>query len=275
MTTNETWKSFEPDSYYRSFLDKKKRPDGRGLTDSRNIMIRVGTVTTAEGSSTVRMGHTTVMCGIKAEIATPALRQPDQGLIVPNVELYACCSPMFKAGPPGEKAISTSQFLKNVIISSGMLDLTELCIVNNKYVWCLYCDIVCLNYDGNLTDAALVALVAALQNVRLPATSFDLDDQRLQVQSLRTVKVNVKAFPVASTFTLYSEDIQLMDPTAEDERQGNGEVTLVLLENDSVCTTHKPGGRMISEATLSTFVTLAKKRVHTINRSIRKALSET
>lgn len=82
---------------YRSFLDKKKRPDGRGLTDSRSIMIRVGTVTTAEGSSTVRMGHTTVMCGIKAEIATPALRQPDQGLIVPNVELYACCSPMFKA----------------------------------------------------------------------------------------------------------------------------------------------------------------------------------
>ncbi|ROT69495.1 putative plexin domain-containing protein 2 [Penaeus vannamei] len=208
MTTNETWKSFEPDSYYRSFLDKKKRPDGRGLTDSRSIMIRVGTVTTAEGSSTVRMGHTTVMCGIKAEIATPALRQPDQGLIVPNVELYACCSPMFKAGPPGEKAISTSQFLKNVIISSGMLDLTELCIVNNKYVWCLFCDIVCLNYDGNLTDAALVALVAALQNLRLPATSFDPDDQKLQVQSLRTVKVNVKAFPVASTFTIYSEDIQ-------------------------------------------------------------------
>lgn len=238
-------------------------------------MIRVGTVTTAEGSSTVRMGHTTVMCGIKAEIATPALRQPDQGLIVPNVELYACCSPMFKAGPPGEKAISTSQFLKNVIISSGMLDLTELCIVNNKYVWCLFCDIVCLNYDGNLTDAALVALVAALQNLRLPATSFDPDDQKLQVQSLRTVKVNVKAFPVASTFTIYSEDIQLMDPTAEDERQGSGELTLVLLENDSVCTTHKPGGHMISEATLNTFVALAKKRVHTINRSIRKALSET
>lgn len=69
--------------------------------------------------------------------------------------------------------------------------------------------------------------------------------------------------------------LQLMDPTAEDERQGSGEVTLVLLENDSVCTTHKPGGHMISEATLSTFVALAKKRVHTINRSIRKALSET
>lgn len=66
-----------------------------------------------------------------------------------------------------------------------------------------------------------------------------------------------------------------MDPTAEDERQGSGEVTLVLLENDSVCTTHKPGGHMISEAILNTFVALAKKRVHAINRDIRKALSET
>lgn len=61
-----------------------------------------------------------------------------------------------------------------------------------QYVWCLFCDVVCLNYDGNLTDAALVALVAALQDLRLPATNFDADEQRLQVEPLRTVKVNVK-----------------------------------------------------------------------------------
>ena len=38
-------------------------------------------------------------------------------------------------------------------------------------VWCLYADVICLNYDGNIQDASLVALLAALRNctsVRIP-----------------------------------------------------------------------------------------------------------
>lgn len=31
-------------------------------------------------------------------------------------------------------------------------------------VWYLYVDIYCLNYDGNILDASLLALVAALKN---------------------------------------------------------------------------------------------------------------
>ncbi|XP_071512732.1 exosome complex component RRP43-like isoform X2 [Panulirus ornatus] len=242
--------------------------------DARSITIRVGTVTTAEGSSTVRVGHTTVMCGIKAEIATPALRNPNQGFIVPNVELYPCCSPMFKAGPPGEKAIATSQFLKNVIISADVVSLTDLCIVTNKVAWCLYCDVVCLNYDGNLYDAALIALMAALQNVRLPKVLYDSENGRTSVASERTLPVTLKTRPVASTFTVYSDSIQLMDPTAEDEAQGSGEVTVVLLENGSLCTTHKPGGQLIVPETLDKFVTCAKERVLQVNTSITKAITE-
>nr|XP_053657537.1 exosome complex component RRP43-like [Cherax quadricarinatus] len=198
MTTMDIWKTFEPDTYYKSFLEKNKRPDGRGLMSVRPITVKVGTITTADGSSTVRVGHTTVICGIKAEIATPVLRNPNQGFIVPNVELYPCCSHMFKIGPPGEKAMATSQFLKNVISSAKVLDLTDLCIVHNK----------------------------------------------------------------------------LMDPTAEDETQGSGEVTVVLLENGSLCTTHKPGGQLILPNILDTFVDLAKQRVHAVNTLIGKEINE-
>lgn len=45
-----------------------------------------------------------------------------------------------------------------------MVDLNDLCISEGKAVWVLYADIVCLNDDGNVFDASLLALVSALKN---------------------------------------------------------------------------------------------------------------
>ncbi|KAK7085188.1 Exosome complex component RRP43 [Halocaridina rubra] len=274
MTSMEIWKIFEPDNYYKSFLEQNKRPDGRGLVDTRPITIKVGTVNTAEGSATVRIGHTAVMCGVKAELAKPALRKPNEGFIVPNVELYPCCSPKFKAGPPGEKAMEASQFIKNVIISSKMLNLEELCIKSNKLAWCLYCDVVCLNYDGNLLDAALVSFMAALQNVKLPEVTYDEETERIHVGLDRSIPVILKAKPVSTTFTLWSEEIQLIDPTAEDEDQGSGEVTVVLLEDGKMCTINKSGGQLITHETLDLFVRHGKEQIKKINDCIERALIE-
>jgi len=272
MTTLETWKTFEPDSYYKSFLDKGKRPDGRSLTEVRPTVIRTGSITTAEGSATVRLGNTSVVCGIKAEIAVPELRNPDSGFVVPNIELYPCCSPMFKAGPPGEKAISASHFLKSTITSSELIDLKDLCIVSNKYAWCLFCDIVCLDYDGNLGDASLIALRAALENVKLPQVTYDEDTEQLSVTEEKSLPLKLKNKPVASTFIIYSDRIQMIDPTIEDEQQGSGEVTLVLREDLSVCTTHKPGGTFVTPEQLQNFIKLAQERVPAVNETISKAL---
>ena len=59
---------------------------------------------------------------------------------------------------------------------SGMLPLKSLCIQPGRAVWVIYADIMCINYDGNVTDAALFALVAALKNsecVSMPHTPGD------------------------------------------------------------------------------------------------------
>ncbi|XP_068251067.1 exosome complex component RRP43-like [Palaemon carinicauda] len=274
MTSMEIWKLFEPDNYYKSFLEQNKRPDGRGLTEVRPITINVGTVNTADGSATVRVGNTAVMCGIKAELATPILRKPNEGFIIPNVELYPCCSPKFKAGPPGEKAIAASQFLRNVIKSGNLVDLEAFCIKPNKLAWCLYCDVVCLNYDGNLFDAALISFIAALQNVRLPEIKYDEETERAEVGLERNVPVALLAKPVSSTFTIYNENVHLMDPTSEDEDQGRGEVTVVLLEDGTMCTVSKSGGQLLTQETLEHFVSLGKAQIKIVNDCIAKALIE-
>jgi len=36
--------------------------------------------------------------------------------------------------------------------------------MESKAVWTLFADVICLNYDGNVFDAALLAIIAALKN---------------------------------------------------------------------------------------------------------------
>src|SRR5262249_21674431 len=88
-----------PRTYLERFLQEKVRPDGRGPDDWRDIAINVGgwfgffpclswsrtnlagSISTADGSALVRLGDTTVVCGVKAEIAEPDLESPQDGFL--------------------------------------------------------------------------------------------------------------------------------------------------------------------------------------------------
>lgn len=52
-----------------------------------------GSVSTADGSALVRMGDTTMVCGIKAEIAEPDSARPCEGIISRSpTDISACDS---------------------------------------------------------------------------------------------------------------------------------------------------------------------------------------
>lgn len=85
---------------------------------------------------------------------------------VPNVELSPLCSPKFNPGAPSEKAQSVSEFIHQLFVKSQVFPLADLCIEEGKAVWVLYADIVCLNYDGNILDASLLALTTALKDCK-------------------------------------------------------------------------------------------------------------
>lgn len=60
------FRTLHPIKYYRDYLSQNIRPDGRGFTDFRPIVLNVGSINTADGSSIAKVGNTTVVCGIKA-----------------------------------------------------------------------------------------------------------------------------------------------------------------------------------------------------------------
>ena len=161
------------------------RPDGRNLNERRPISISSGNIKSADGSSIVRQGNTTVVCGIKLELAKPTPENPTQGFIVPNVTLPAMCNPSYKSGPPSAEAQSLSTFIKEVLESSSCLDLTELCPVKHMFAWVLYIDVICLDHDGNIRDAAVAGLMAALKSLKLPELVFDPETEKVSVTSGR------------------------------------------------------------------------------------------
>jgi exosome complex component RRP43 len=82
-----------PRAYLERFLSEGFRPDGRpilspssspspdDLSEFRDINVNVGSIQTANGSALVRVGNTTVVCGVKAEIAEPELDEGDKGFL--------------------------------------------------------------------------------------------------------------------------------------------------------------------------------------------------
>ncbi|XP_030056261.1 exosome complex component RRP43 [Microcaecilia unicolor] len=264
------FKTVEPLEYYRRFLKENCRPDGRELGEFRPTTVNIGSITTADGSSLVKLGSTTVLCGIKAEFSAPPTDAPNKGYIVPNVDLPSLCSSRFRPGPPGEEAQVASQFIADVIENSQIVLKEDLCIANGKLAWVLYCDIICLDYDGNILDACTCALLGALKNVRLPSVKINEETGLAEVCMKEKSPLKIRKNPVATSFAIFDDTLSLVDPTAEEETLATGTITIVMDEDDRLCVLRKPGGSAISAEKLQTCISRAITR----HKEVRKLLDE-
>ncbi|NP_001088781.1 uncharacterized protein LOC496046 [Xenopus laevis] len=267
------FKTVEPLEYYRRFLKEICRPDGRELTEFRTTTINVGSITTADGSALVKLGNCTVLCGVKAEFAAPPADAPNKGYVVPNVDLSPLCSSQFRPGPPGEEAQVASQFMADVIDNSQMLLKEDLCIRHGKLAWVLYCDLICLDYDGNLLDTCTCALVAALQNVRLPSVKINEETGLAEVNLKTKCALKILKHPIATSFAVFDDKFLLADPTGEEESLARGLLTVVTDEDERLCATQKPGGSSLSAEKLQECISRAITRHKEVTTLLQEALA--
>ncbi|KAF8638088.1 hypothetical protein AX17_002449 [Amanita inopinata Kibby_2008] len=261
-----------PRVYLERFAAQNIRPDGRDFTTWRNASINVGSISTADGSALVRLGETTIVCGVKAEIAEPDLERPDEGFLVPNLDLTAMCSPKFKPGPPSEEAQVLSDRLNEALLASGMLSLSSLCIQPLKSAWVLYVDATCINYDGNAFDAALLAMVAALMNTRLPKATFDEESGRtLCFREPRTpLEINRSRIPISTSFGVFDSTHILFDPTAFEEPLLDSTISIVLGSKDGNVIAISQHGTTIDAQSdgLSTCIKAAREHHSVVSRIV-------
>ncbi|TXT13061.1 hypothetical protein VHUM_01462 [Vanrija humicola] len=229
------FKRLHPEQYLTRFLNEGYRPDGRRIGAWRDVSVNVGSIGTANGSALVRMGETTMVCGVKAEIAEPTGAAPNDGFVVPNIDLPALCSPRFKPGPPPEEAQTFSNWLNDLIVSSRTLPPSSLVIAPGKAAWVIYIDVACINYDGNAYDAAVLAVMAALKNTRLPKATFNEETLKTTCDASETYPLPLGRIPLTCSFGIFQSTYLLPDPTAFESDLLPTTITIALDERGRGC----------------------------------------
>ena len=155
-----------------------------------------------------------------------------------------------------EEALELQHRLTAVLTSSAALDLSSLCLVPGRLVWCLAVELVCLSRDGSLFDTALAAALGALARTVLPPVSLTPDGRVADTASLAEAcggsalpnapqgRLRLRSLPAALTCALYKMGEAhrvLCDPSAEEEELAHALVTVAVDEQGRLLDVHKPG----------------------------------
>lgn len=284
----EAFRRLYPSEFLHRFLEDSVRPDGRPLGRARPTSLTFAAVPTADGSAMVKLGNTTMLAGVKIEVMPPHVDAPEEGRIVVDFQMPPICSPLVRPGRPSEAASVISEQLSNALSSSAMVDLRELCISHGKAAWMAYLDVYCLDSDGSLLDAALLASVAALADLRIPDVSVTDDgkvapaNKSMQkilgeegVKSLKIVhgrRLKMGRIPMALTCALHGNFL-LADPTAEEESILNTTVTVITDFSGNLISFYKPGGDVLaSTSTVQDCIALTRHRGKELQRIFEAAV---
>lgn len=145
-----TFAKLSPHPYLLANLDPANdsappvRSNGRSPNEARVPSVNLSSLSHANGSSLVRIGDTTVICGIRCETLLtsniPNYRQSntdselkDYDLLVPNIELATGCSPQFlPGGPPTSLAQTLSTRVFSLLHSSKLIQAEDLRIWHTR-----------------------------------------------------------------------------------------------------------------------------------------------
>lgn len=258
----------------KRMFEDGKRFDGRALLETRPLSIDFGISNKAEGSARVRLGKTEVLAGVKLAPGTPYPDSPDKGSLIVSGDLLPLASPRFEAGPPGFEAIELPRLLDRAIRESHMIALDKLVITPGEKVWTVYIDVYPMNDDGNLTDAAMIACVAALKTATIPA----LNEQGLpdyQQPSAALLPLS-EITPFSFSFFKLGKAL-LMDPTREEEEATDVRITFGVSYWQGQCminSCQKSGATPLARAEMEHIVSLLPSLYEERNERLKKFFTD-
>lgn len=254
----EAFRELYPREYLARFLAEGVRPDGRAPGAARGVEVVRGASAGSDGSAMVRVGSTSVVAAVRLRLRTLLWNEgeEDEGDLVVGVDV-----PTLATGKFGRANVDSGLLAHRLagVLNADVVDLRELCIRSGSFVWAAHLDVYCLEHDGSVFDAALLAAVAALRDLAIPAASVSRDgrtccraadadaapaapgeaDDRLAVHphaalSLRRVPLSLTCGSFDGAF--------LADPTADEEAQLDAVATVAVDERGNVLGFFKPGG---------------------------------
>ncbi len=216
------------EKYIIELIKNGLRNDGRKFDEYRKpIKIETGISKNAEGSARVIIGETEVIVGIKLDVGEPFPDMPDEGSIIVNAELLPLSSPEFEPGPPDEKATELARVVDRGIRESKAIDFKKLAIREGELVWLVFIDVYTINNAGNLIDAAALAAVAALKEVRFPK----LENDKVKFGEWTDKKLPLNKLPITCTLIKINDKI-IIDADIEEENVADARMSVAICGNE-------------------------------------------
>ncbi len=244
-------------------LDAGIRPDGRKALDYRKVSIQYGISKTAEGSARVKIGNTEVLAGVKLEIGEPYPDSPDEGSLMVNAELLPLSSPEFEPGPPGMQAVELARVVDRGIREAKAIDVKKLCIKVGEKIWIVSIDVISVNDDGNLIDAAGLAALAALRDAKYPK----YDGVELDYSTKTDKKLPIMKEPIPVTVIKVGNHF-IVDPSPEEEKAYDARLTVTTTENGVLCALQKGGESTLTIQDIERMAEIGLEK----GKELRKAL---
>ena len=246
-------------------LKKDVRYDGRKKLEYRPITVETGVYKNAEGSARVKIGDTEVMAGVKMDVQEPYPDQQDKGTIMVGVELTPLASPKFELGPPRIEAIELARVVDRGIRESEMIDLKSLCVKEGELVWIAIIDIVPLNDDGNLYDAASLAAIAAIKDAKMPK----LDGKKVNYDERTKQSLKLNTEPISVTVLKIGDDF-IVDPTTKEWGMMDARLTVAVSKEGNLHAFQKGEASTLSTDDIAKMIDIAKDK----SKELRKALGK-
>jgi len=247
-----------------------KRLDGRKLTEYRQPIEIVTDISwTAEGSAKVTIGKTVVMAGVKMALEKPYNDTPDEGGITVNAELLPLSSPEYEHGPPGIKAVELARVTDRGIREAKAIDMKKLCLVPGEKAWFVTIDLITINDDGNLFDAAGLAALAALKSARFPVVDEATGAIDYKTKTEKSLPLRREPLPV----TIYVINGQLLvDPTQEEEKAYEARLTVSSDDSGTISALQKGGSLPLRMEDVENMLNLALEKSKFLRGELDRAL---
>ena len=241
-----------------NLINNNERPDSRAFDEYREIVIEKGLISKAEGSAKVTLGNTQIIVGAKPQIGEPFPDTPNVGVLMTNSEMLPIADPKFEPGPPSETSVELARVVDRCTRESQMVDLEKLCIAEGKKVWMVFIDLHIIDYDGNLFDAAMLGVMAALLNTKIPVAKYENDE--LIIDEENTIDLPLRDKATMSTFVKIG-DHMVLDPSLDEESILDARLTIGITESGQICAMQKGGdGSLTQEDILGAVKTAYSKK---------------
>ncbi|KAJ5103118.1 Exoribonuclease phosphorolytic domain 1 [Penicillium argentinense] len=252
-------------------LRQDARLDGRGPDQFRPLSITFGE---EYGHVKLQLGKTSLVVRISAEVTQPRDDRPFDGLFQINLELSAMGSPAWENGRSNDLEAYATHVLDSVVRRSNALDTESLCILKGVSCWSIRADVHVLDFDGNLTDAACIAIMTGLQHFRRPdAVVKDGQVIVYGVEERVPVALNITHKPLSVTFNSYNDGKNIIvDATLKEEQASEGELVIGINNGGDVCFVSKFSGAPVDAMEVVVKSNVALEKVKDINTKMEKAM---